>query len=327
MFWNLSSTLSALKWAALVCLLACPSFVQPSYAQGPDRLRGDWQGPIPEGQSLFYRLDYGGSGTAYWAVHSQEEEPVQYSVNGSEITIHFPSKTTYVAELNGNQMNGKLSKRDRTVWLTLTKAATGANGGSSDAAGIQGDWQGLLPGNLPIICRLDNAGTGSVELAIEIDSEPVHYSLTGSQITITGAKGAYTATVNGNEMSGTFSRTGGGSRTVKLTKAAIPKSTGPVATTAKTHDTIQEAAANGDLAEVGELIKDNPDLVFSKDKKGETPLHTAAYTGHKDVAEFLLANRAEVNAKDDSGMTPLRLAALYGYDDVVQLLRQHGGHE
>ncbi|MGO8796185.1 MAG: hypothetical protein ACLQLC_15290, partial [Candidatus Sulfotelmatobacter sp.] len=69
-------------------------------------------------------------------------------------------------------MNGKLSKRDRTVWLTLTKAATGANGGSSDAAGIQGDWQGLLPGNLPIICRLDNAGTGSVELAIEIDSEP-----------------------------------------------------------------------------------------------------------------------------------------------------------
>ena len=65
----------------------------------------------------------------------------------------------------------------------------------------------------------------------------------------------------------------------------------------------------GDLEKVKALLKDNPDLVFSKDTNGWTPLHMAAYEGHKDVAELLLANKAEVNAKDNSGVTPLHLAA------------------
>ena len=39
------------------------------------------------------------------------------------------------------------------------------------------------------------------------------------------------------------------------------------------------------------LVKHDPDLVFSKDDRGETPLHLAAEWSHKDVAEFLLANK------------------------------------
>ena len=66
---------------------------------------------------------------------------------------------------------------------------------------------------------------------------------------------------------------------------------------------IHNAARDGDLEKVKALLKDNPDLVFSKDTNGTTPLHWAAINGHKDVASLLLANKAAVNAKDNSGNT------------------------
>ena len=94
-----------------------------------------------------------------------------------------------------------------------------------------------------------------------------------------------------------------------------------------------------DIAEkVKALLNDNPDLVFSKDHGGRTPLHAAAESGHKHMVELLLANGAEVNAENNDGWTPLKEAAdaaawasayegwYRNLDDVVQLLRQHGGH-
>ena len=76
---------------------------------------------------------------------------------------------------------------------------------------------------------------------------------------------------------------------------------------------IHEAAQNGNLERVKELLKANPDLVFNKDNdKGGTPLHWAARSGCKDVAELLLANKADVNAGDNFGSTPLHWAALGG---------------
>jgi hypothetical protein len=72
---------------------------------------------------------------------------------------------------------------------------------------------------------------------------------------------------------------------------------------------IHDAAKDGDLAKVKALLKDNPDLVFNKDKEGMTPLHDAAASGYKDVAELLLANKADVDAKAGNGLTPLHVAA------------------
>jgi len=89
-------------------------------------------------------------------------------------------------------------------------------------------------------------------------------------------------------------------------------------------DEIHDAAKKGDLAKVQALLKDHPDLVFSKDKYGETPLHWAASAGHKDVAELLLANKADVNSKDNSGCTPLVGASSNGHKDVVELLLANG---
>src|ERR1017187_5732369 len=83
---------------------------------------------------------------------------------------------------------------------------------------------------------------------------------------------------------------------------------------------IHDAAKFGDLAKVKALLKDNPDLVFSKDDYGQTPLHYAAYFCQKDVAELLLAKKADVNAKENHDGTPLYAAATKGYKDMVELL-------
>jgi ankyrin repeat protein len=74
-------------------------------------------------------------------------------------------------------------------------------------------------------------------------------------------------------------------------------------------------------------------LVFSKDGFGATPLHQAAYAGHKEVAELLLAHGADVNAENDSVQTPLHIAvggagawigSVQDHKKVAELLLAHG---
>ncbi len=82
---------------------------------------------------------------------------------------------------------------------------------------------------------------------------------------------------------------------------------------------IHDAAAKGDLEKVKVLLKGNPGTdVNAKDNEGRTPLHAAAYNGHKDVVQLLLANKADVNAKDAYSQTPLHEAAVKGYRDISQ---------
>jgi ankyrin repeat protein len=66
------------------------------------------------------------------------------------------------------------------------------------------------------------------------------------------------------------------------------------------------------------LLKDNPELVLSRDKKGDAALHWAVC--HKDVVEILLETKADINARDNNGLTPLHCASGAGYKDVVELL-------
>ncbi len=93
---------------------------------------------------------------------------------------------------------------------------------------------------------------------------------------------------------------------------------------------INDATASGNLSKTKALLKANPDLVFSKDRYGYTPLHEAAFMGCKDEAELLLANGANVNATNNFGKTVLCFAEnseFRGSKDVAKLLRQRGGHE
>jgi len=83
---------------------------------------------------------------------------------------------------------------------------------------------------------------------------------------------------------------------------------------------IHDAAKAGDLTKIQALLKDNPDLVNSKETNGWTPLHWAAEQGYTNVAVLLLANKADVNAKAINGFTPLHIAAGEGNKDMVELL-------
>jgi ankyrin repeat protein len=83
---------------------------------------------------------------------------------------------------------------------------------------------------------------------------------------------------------------------------------------------IHSASAAGDLAKVKTLLKDNPELVSSKDNTGMTPLHWTAGFDRKDVAELLLGYKADVNAKDNVGHTPLHIAAGTFHKSMVEFL-------
>jgi ankyrin repeat protein/beta-lactamase regulating signal transducer with metallopeptidase domain len=82
---------------------------------------------------------------------------------------------------------------------------------------------------------------------------------------------------------------------------------------------LHQAAADGDLAQVKELLSSGLD-VNAKDNVGETPLHRSARAGHKDVVELLLGKGAKVDAGDASSLTPLYYASLHGHEDTVDLL-------
>ena len=64
---------------------------------------------------------------------------------------------------------------------------------------------------------------------------------------------------------------------------------------------LHEAAAKGDLRVVKALLKENPTLAFTKDDKGNTPLHYATAKAKKDVAEFLLRHYVKENSKKLGG--------------------------
>lgn len=87
---------------------------------------------------------------------------------------------------------------------------------------------------------------------------------------------------------------------------------------------LHEAAKNGDLEEVRELLKAGVD-VNSLNSEGATPLHWAAFKGHVDVAKALIENGARVNAETKKGSTPLRLATTHKKERMINYLRSKGG--
>jgi len=86
---------------------------------------------------------------------------------------------------------------------------------------------------------------------------------------------------------------------------------------------IHDAAARGDLAKVKALLKDNPELVSSRDNWGDTPLDMAVRYRHKDVVKLLLAKGVDINAKT-GGYPPLFTAVESGQKEIVELLLAKG---
>lgn len=87
---------------------------------------------------------------------------------------------------------------------------------------------------------------------------------------------------------------------------------------------IHEAAKGGRVIRIRELLSKDPSLVHVVDQRGWTPLHRAAWWGHRDVAEVLVEHGANPNARSDKGVTPLHIAAYKGRKSVVEYLLDHG---
>jgi len=86
---------------------------------------------------------------------------------------------------------------------------------------------------------------------------------------------------------------------------------------------IHDAAHTGNIEAVKKHLASGADL-NTKDSEDGTPLHHAAWNGHKEVAELLIEKGAVVNALGVNG-TPLDWAIFRNHTEAADLLRKHGG--
>lgn len=92
-----------------------------------------------------------------------------------------------------------------------------------------------------------------------------------------------------------------------------------------TPEILRNAVRSGDREQVESILKENPDLIKSRDRQDRaTLLHIASSLGHAGVAMYLLENGAEVDARDRWSRTPQDWAAACGRQNTVELLLAHG---
>ncbi|CEP09250.1 hypothetical protein [Parasitella parasitica] len=88
--------------------------------------------------------------------------------------------------------------------------------------------------------------------------------------------------------------------------------------------TIQQAAYEGKLYIVQQMVEKENSLVNSFDQDGRNALHWAASGGHADIVNYLIAMGAIVNSQDkDAQWTPLMIAVSAGHLEVVKILLQN----
>ena len=91
---------------------------------------------------------------------------------------------------------------------------------------------------------------------------------------------------------------------------------------------ILTAAEAGDLPEVARLLDADPAAVHATSQAGSvgphTPLHLAAWQGHRDVARLLLDRGADPDAAGEGGAAPLYYAVKHRHPELVDLLLDRG---
>lgn len=87
-----------------------------------------------------------------------------------------------------------------------------------------------------------------------------------------------------------------------------------------------EASAVGEINQVKELIKQQPDMINAYSPDGFQPLGLAAFFGQADVVEFLLLKGADVNSASHNNMhvRPLHSSAASQDLAISEMLLKHG---
>ena len=85
-----------------------------------------------------------------------------------------------------------------------------------------------------------------------------------------------------------------------------------------------QASRQNDLATLGELLNDQPELANAREKSSNwTALHQATAGGSLKAARLLLSLEADPNAQGRAGETPLHLVL---QPDMAELLISHGAN-
>jgi ankyrin repeat protein len=85
---------------------------------------------------------------------------------------------------------------------------------------------------------------------------------------------------------------------------------------------LHSAVAVGDLEAMGELLRStDPDI---RTRRGDTPLHVAAFHGDVNAVRVLLDHGAGLNSRNAHRLTPLYQAVRWGHLEVAQALLDRG---
>jgi len=85
------------------------------------------------------------------------------------------------------------------------------------------------------------------------------------------------------------------------------------------------AVEAGQTEQVKALLDKDTALVNAQNGGEQTPLHRAAYRGHKAIVELPINKESDVNAKDRNGQTPLhKLAYISVMTEIAELMINSG---
>ena len=84
-------------------------------------------------------------------------------------------------------------------------------------------------------------------------------------------------------------------------------------------DNIFEISRTGTAVQMEEIYKSKPELIYSKNEHGYSPLTLACYNGNLEVVKFLVSKLDTVNEESKYG-TPLMAATYKGFSDIVKVL-------
>ena len=86
---------------------------------------------------------------------------------------------------------------------------------------------------------------------------------------------------------------------------------------------ITQAAIDGDLVEMRELLSTNPEKTIQESQGGH-PLLLASYFGHADIVRELLSHGVDVNYQDQAGTHALIHAVMGKRIEIIELLLDSG---